>query len=73
MKTTGEKIQAFRKQMKLTQAELGKKIGVSGACIAIWESSRRIAGLDTIAKIAAALETNPISLLPDWFLFGGYE
>lgn len=73
MKTTGEKIRACREKRGLTQAELGKKLDVTDACIRSCELNRRSPTLNTLSKIANALEVHPITLLPDWFLYGGYE
>ena len=38
----GEKIRTYRRNCKLTQKELGEKIGVSDKTISSWENSRTI-------------------------------
>ena len=73
MKTTGEKIRACREEKGLTQAELGKKLDVTDACVRSYELGKRSPSLNALSRFAAALEVHPVSLLPDWFLFGGYE
>lgn len=73
MKTTGEKIRACREEKGLTQEELGKKTGQGRSYIANVEANRKNPGLNVISKFANALDVHPVSLLPDWFLFGGYE
>ena len=73
MKTAGEKIRACREDKGLTRAQLGEKLGVTDACIGAWELGKRSPTLTTLSKIASALEVHPVSLLPDWFLFGGHE
>ena len=62
--TTGELIQARRKEAGMTQAELGKKLGISGAGIAQWENNLRKPKKETLSRIASALYTN-ISYMPD--------
>ena len=63
--TIGERIFAARKNAGLTQLELGKKLGVSQQMIAQFEKSRRNPKLETIEKIAFALNVPVIELLGD--------
>ncbi|MBS6955805.1 MAG: helix-turn-helix transcriptional regulator [Enterocloster asparagiformis] len=52
---TGELIRFYRKQRKLTQDELAKKCGTSAAMIRQYELGKRNPKIDTIDKIAQAL------------------
>lgn len=54
--TTGQRIKAERRAKGLTQEELGQKLGISGAAIAQYETEKRRPKLETLAKIAKALE-----------------
>lgn len=54
--SVGEQIKKCRNEIKLSQKELGKKLGVSQAMIAQYESGKRLPKLETIQKIAEALE-----------------
>ena len=52
----GRRIRAQRKLMSMTQAELAERVGVSSAFIGHIERGTRIASLETICRIADALE-----------------
>ncbi|MBO2684963.1 S24 family peptidase [Shewanella algae] len=65
MKTLGERLKAYRKSSKLTQAELGKRVGVSGATISQWESGDTSPKGENLHKLARALSTSA-----DLLLFG---
>lgn len=54
--TVGERIKAARKQAGLTQKELAERLGLSFQAIAQWENNLRKPKLETLQKIAAALE-----------------
>ena len=58
----GEKIRKARKEKKLTQEKLGEKLGVSGAMIAQYETGKRNPKMETLNKIAKALDV-PITEL----------
>lgn len=53
--SVGEQIKKCRNENKLSQKELGEKLGVSQAMIAQYESGKRLPKLETIQKIAEAL------------------
>lgn len=53
---TGEKIAKARKEAKLTQKELGEKLGVTAQSVAQWENNLRNPKFETLAKIADALQ-----------------
>lgn len=61
-KTTGELIKLARKKAGLTQAELGKKLGVSSAAISQFEKVNANHTSETIRKIAEVLKVDPYSL-----------
>ena len=47
----GEKLRELRKQKKLTQADLGSKIGVSPSAIGMYEQGNREPDNDTLLKL----------------------
>ena len=59
----GERIRLARLQLKLTQQELGKKIGVTGNSVACWENGVRGIKMKHLAALAEALNTTPDYLL----------
>jgi DNA-binding XRE family transcriptional regulator len=59
-KVLGKKIQKRRKEVGLTQEELGYKVGVSRAYMGYIEQGRYAPSLEVIEKIARELKT-PIS------------
>lgn len=54
-KYIGQKIKFFRQQLGLTQAELGKKIGVKNSTISGYEIGTRIPKRDFLFKVSNAL------------------
>lgn len=48
----GEKMKSCRKNMSLSQKELGLKIGVAESTVSLYESNKRFPDLDTLRKIA---------------------
>ena len=62
--TIGEQIKKTRKKVSLSQVELGKRLGVTGAAIAQYETGRRIPKRETLDKISRALGVQPYELLP---------
>lgn len=54
----GERIKAARKSAGLTQKQLGEKLGVSAAMIAQYETGKRTPKIDTIQKIANAVNAS---------------
>ena len=62
--TVGERIKQLRKEKRLTQGDLAKRLGVSQAMITQYENHQREPKkFDTIKKIAAALEVTPEDIL----------
>lgn len=63
----GENIRRIRKDKKLTQKELGEKLeGISQQQIGQWENGNKIPKLETIRKIADALDVHLSDLIDDW-------
>lgn len=56
--TTGKRIQQARKKAKLSQKELGEKLGVSASMIGQYENDLRNPKTETLVKIANALNVN---------------
>ena len=61
----GAAIRAARLRLKLLQAELGARACVDQSYISKIERGLRPMNLDTLRRIAAALETTPAKLLGD--------
>lgn len=59
----GQRIKQIRKQFKISQIELGRRMGVSQAMIAQYENGTRIPKLETIKKIATALNVTMADVL----------
>lgn len=59
----GENIREIRKLKGMTQAELGKKIGMSYQQIGQYENGKRNPKLQTIKKLAIALEVSMYDIL----------
>ncbi len=60
--TIGEKIKKNRQEAGLTQKQLGEALGVSQQQIAQYESGKRTPKVDTLVRIARALNTSIVSL-----------
>jgi transcriptional regulator with XRE-family HTH domain len=62
IESLGENIKSAREASGLTQAELGKLIGVTGVAIMRYEKGLREPKLETLQKIASALKVDIYSL-----------
>lgn len=60
--TIGERIRAVRTAAGMTQEELGKKCGIDGANIRKYENGKQNPKLETIRKIAKALNVDWLDL-----------
>lgn len=60
---TGEKIKLARKKAGLSQGELGEKLGISQAMVSAYENGVRNPKLETLQKIADALNVFMSDLL----------
>ena len=58
----GKKMKDIRIQKKISQRELGKRLGVSQQTIAQYERAVNVPKMETIQKIAEALEVTPADL-----------
>lgn len=61
-KKIGERIRDGRKRAKMTQAELAQKVGLATITIRQYESGKRIPKIQTLVKLAAALNVPAESL-----------
>lgn len=61
----GENIKAIRKQKKVTQKKLHELTGLAVITIQEYEAGKYTPRLDSILKIASALEVNPKEINPD--------
>ena len=61
--TFGERITSIRKRKKISQSELGKKIGTSGDIIGKYERNEVKPSIEVASKIADALEVSVDFLL----------
>ncbi|WP_412522086.1 S24 family peptidase [Shewanella algae] len=68
MKTLGERAKERRKLSKLTQIQLGKKVGVSSVTISQWESGDTSPKGKNLHKLAEAL-----GCAPEYLLYGMAE
>ena len=65
--TVGDNIRKFRKQKKMTQKELGNKLGISQSAINQIENNKTAPKLTTIIKVADALDVLPRDLIGNNF------
>lgn len=65
--STGERIRNIRKQKNMTQEQLGNKCGIAGANIRKYELSKQNPKIETLQKIADALEVSIAELVPGFF------
>lgn len=66
MATIGQMIKILRKEKGLTQKQLGEKIGVSAVTITRYETEQRYPDIETLKKIAVALETTVSAIVDDY-------
>lgn len=66
--TIGSKIRDTRKKAGLTQAKLGKRLGVSYQTVAQWENDLRNPKFTTLQRIADALQVEVSVFLPKEFI-----
>lgn len=71
--TTGNKIKNIRKEKNITQAKLAKIAGISEISIRKYEAGERFPKLDTVRKIAVALDVTMSDLIDDWSQFSPEE
>lgn len=61
--TTGERIKQARKRAGLTQKQLGEKLGITFQSVAQWETGKRIPKVESLQKIADALNMDVYTLM----------
>lgn len=61
--TTGQLIQQARKNAGLSQKQLGEKLGLSASMIGQWENDLRNPKIETLVRIAKALNVDYVLLL----------
>lgn len=62
--SVGDRLRQARKDNKMTLAQLGKLVGVTGGAVTAWESGRNIPDAVMLAKLAQALNV-PLNMLAD--------
>ena len=67
---SGERLKEARKNAGLTQAELGKKLGVTGATVSTWEKGNTEPKVGVLSDISNILDVPVIHLLDEltWVL-----
>lgn len=61
----GARLRALRHRAKLSQRELGERIGADFTVIANYENGRAAPRVDRLGQLALALGASPADLLPD--------
>lgn len=61
----GEKVKYYREQKKISQRELGRRIGKSGQFISLIENGGSSPSIETLKSIADALDTSARNFIPD--------
>ncbi|MBJ7536992.1 LexA family protein [Marinomonas transparens] len=59
MKTIADRILHRRKELQMSQRELGRRLNIAGATISLWESERNYPNGENLLKLAKALSTTP--------------
>jgi len=59
----GGRLQNFREQRHLTQVQLGERAGIAAAAISHFETGQRVPSLESLIKLADALEVSADALL----------
>lgn len=58
MATFGERIKELRKVNKMTQDELGTKVGVTKSTVSSWEAGKREPGFEVVDTLCSTLEAS---------------
>ncbi len=61
--TLGERITVLRKRRKLSQAELARRAKLDRTTVSDFEGDKHVPALETLHRLARALETDVASLL----------
>ena len=62
----GERVRVRRRELKITQADLGEKLGTSAGYIGHMERGRRTPSLDMLMALCKELQVTPNYLLQDY-------
>ena len=65
-KTIGDAIRNERKKCNITQKELAERLGVSASMIAQYETGKRKPKLETVRRLAEALDVPMGDLVANW-------
>lgn len=60
-----ENLRKVRKERKMTQGDLGKLVGVAKSSVSEWEKGNHMPDVDTISRIASALNVSFAYLVQD--------
>lgn len=63
MEKIGQRIHARRKELKLSQKELGRLVGVSHATVSYWEADTNAPKTENFLNLAKALKTSVDELI----------
>ena len=63
MHTLGDRIRLYRSSLKMTQADLAQRLGVTGASVSAYENETRLPSYDVLVKIADTLGVTTDELL----------
>lgn len=63
--TVGENIKKLRKEKKLNQRDMAKKLNVANGTISLWENNLRTPSLKELDRIAKCFEIKTIELISD--------
>lgn len=61
--TVSQRLREFREQRGLTQTELGVRAGMAAASVSHFETGQRVPSLESLMKLADALEVSVDALL----------
>src|SRR4051812_34374798 len=61
--TLRERLRAFREMRGLTQGELGARAGMAAASVSHFETGQRLPSIDSLVKLADALDVSTDALL----------
>lgn len=65
MTTSGERIKQRRKELKMSQATLGKQCGITHTAVGLWENGQNKIGGENLIKAA-----NALGVTPEWIING---
>lgn len=65
MTTSGERIKQRRKELKMSQAVLGKQCGITHVAVGLWESGQNRIGGENLVRAA-----NALGVTPEWIING---